>query len=93
MHVGGNPYQDDDGASSHTFTRRFLTTVDPMELVWHMDHCDRYVTVLEGSGWQVQLDDCMPRELVVESTVFIPKNTFHRLIKGVEDLVICIREN
>lgn len=87
-----NPYQDDDGASSHTFTRQFSATVAPMELVWHMDHCDRYVTVLEGNGWGIQMDDCMPRILEVNSTVFIPKNTFHRLIKGIGNLTICIRE-
>ena len=91
MLVGGNPYQDGDRLS-HTFTRQFSATVAPMELVWHMDHCDRYVTVLEGNGWGIQMDDCMPRILEVNSTVFIPKNTFHRLIKGIGNLTICIRE-
>lgn len=86
-----NPYQDSDRLSD-TFIRRFSALVDPMELVWHMDHHDRYVTVLEGNGWGIQLDDCMPRVLEVGSTVFIPKNTFHRVTKGVGDLVISVRE-
>lgn len=91
MQESCNPYQDDDNLS-HSFTRRFSSLVDPMELVWHMDHNDRYITVLEGNGWGIQMDDCMPRVLDVGVTVFVPKNTFHRVTKGVGDLVITIKE-
>lgn len=84
-----NPYID-SRKSDKGFVRVFSENVDVSKLVWHMDHDDRKVTVLSGSGWKLQLDNQFPVELQKNCTYFIPKNTFHRIIRGVGDLKIDI---
>ena len=39
------------------------------------------------------MDEEMPTTLVEGSEYFIPKETFHRVIKGFEDLVVAWRTN
>jgi hypothetical protein len=56
------------------------TIVD--ELVWHRDREDRVIEVLENSDWQFQLDNKLPTELTQGRMLYIPKNTYHRVIKG-----------
>ena len=73
--------------------REFKTTVPNKELVWHRDEKDRYVTILEGEGWQFQLDNQLPLELQKKDVIFIPKQTYHRILKGKTNLVIKIEEN
>ena len=73
--------------------REFKTTVHNKELVWHRDEKDRYVTILEGEGWQFQLDNQLPLELQKKDVIFIPKQTYHRVLKGKTNLVIKIEEN
>ena len=45
------PYKDDSNI------RTFSKNVDPMELVWHQDAEDREIEVLEGKGWELQMDN------------------------------------
>ena len=85
-----NPYSDHKGLDG--LIRIFSQDVDESELIWHRDHRDRIVTVLEGSGWSVQLDDCMPVALLKGSRVKIPREVFHRLLKGSGDLQLWIVE-
>ena len=54
---------------------------------------DREVTVVEGVGWKIQFDDELPRNLSPGKTYYIPKNTYHRVMKGQTNLVVEIREN
>ncbi|CAB4125133.1 hypothetical protein UFOVP54_66 [uncultured Caudovirales phage] len=70
--------------------RKFTQDIDEQELVWHRDREDREVTVLGDTDWQFQLEDSIPQQL--QDTIFIPKNTYHRLIKGTGDLDIRILE-
>jgi hypothetical protein len=35
--------------------REFKVNTPNKELVWHRDEKDRYVTILEGKGWQVSI--------------------------------------
>jgi len=70
--------------------RKFTQEVDEQELVWHRDKKDREVTVLGSTDWMFQFENELPRQLI--DTVFIPKDTYHRIIKGTGKLGIRILE-
>lgn len=72
--------------------REFKIDTDNHELVWHKDEKDRYVTILEGEGWQFQKDNELPSTLQKGDIIFIPKETYHRIIKGSSNLLINIKE-
>ena len=78
------PYKDDSNI------RTFSKNVDPMELVWHQDAEDREIEVLEGKGWELQMDNELPFELVSGDHIFIKRHRVHRIHKGVTDLKIKI---
>ena len=73
--------------------REFKVNTPNKELVWHRDEKDRHVTVLEGEGWHFQLDNELPLELRKKDVIFIPKQKYHRVLKGKTNLVIKIEEN
>jgi len=71
------------------YIREFDKDIDSHELEWHLDKEDRLVEVVENNGkWQVQLDNCLP--VLLEKNIFIPKETYHRVIKGSGRLVVKI---
>lgn len=82
------PYQE--LRTFDTILRTFKQDVDEHELVWHRDRKHRTVEVLNNTNWMVQLEDDIPQQL--KETIFIPKNTYHRLIKGTGDLDLRILE-
>ena len=82
------PYQE--LRTFNTILRKFTEDIDEHELVWHRDRRDRKVEVLNNTNWMVQLEDEIPQQL--KQTIFIPKNTYHRLIKGTQDLDLRILE-
>jgi hypothetical protein len=82
------PYQE--LRTFNTILRKFTEDIDEHELVWHRDRRDRKVEVLNNTNWMVQLEDEIPQQL--KQTIFIPKNTYHRLIKGTGDLDLRILE-
>ena len=86
----GKPYTQsyDNGL----IIRRFDEEVDSNELVWHRDKNTREVTILEGTGWQLQLDNELPVELQKGKSYKIPQMEYHRLIKGTGKLVVKIWE-
>lgn len=86
MDNGGKPYTDKDNI------RTFSQDVEEQELVWHRDHNTRLVEVKQGKGWQIQLDNKLPITLKEGEAVVIPKETYHRLLKGTTDLVVEITE-
>jgi len=87
-----NPFQDRQ--ISNTERRRtFLESVDSSELVWHRDKKDRLVTVLESQNWEIQYDNELPIHMNPGDQFFIPKNTYHRVIKGTGQLVVDIKES
>jgi len=59
-----------------------------LELQWHYDESDRTVEVLENDGWLLQFEDCLP--VLLQGVVHIPKNVYHRAIKGVGTLKVLI---
>ena len=85
-----NPYTEH--VLDNIRTRTFSVDVDEDELVWHRDHHDRYVTIIEGDGWRIQMDNKLPRMLEPGDAFPIPKNTYHRILKGYTDLVVEILE-
>ncbi len=71
------------------YIREFDKDIDSHELEWHLDREDRLVEVVENEGkWQIQLDNCLP--VLLEKNIFIPKETYHRVIKGSGRLVVKI---
>lgn len=85
------PYIDkfqDDGSKVRTFSEN----LDSDELIWHRDKKDREITVLSGLGWKLQLENQLPKELEIGRLYHIPKEEYHRVIKGTKDLKIKIWE-
>ena len=77
----------------NTVLRVFSEGVDDSELVWHRDHNDRLVEVVEGEGWKLQLENDIPREMAAGSRFFVPAGEYHRVIKGRGDLRVRISED
>lgn len=83
-----NPYSE--RRKDNLIVRTFSQDIDEEELVWHRDREDRQVTILEETDWQFQFDNELPQ--VLKDVIFIPKNTYHRLIKGTGELNVHIEE-
>jgi len=83
-----NPYSE--RRKDNLIVRTFSQDIDEEELVWHRDREDREVIILEETDWQFQFDNELPQ--VLKNTIFIPKNTYHRLIKGTGELNVHIIE-
>jgi quercetin dioxygenase-like cupin family protein len=79
-----NPYENKGNI------RTFSKDVDPMELVWHQDKEDRHIEVLDGEGWQIQMDDQLPFDIEKGDRIFITEQRIHRILKGTTDLKIKI---
>ena len=72
--------------------RVFKENTDTHELVWHRDKQNREVTVLESDGWMFQMDNELPIVLNEGDVIQIPKNTYHRIMRGNGNLKITIKE-
>jgi hypothetical protein len=83
--------RDQHGTGIKYVIRTFENSVLDNELVWHRDRDSRIVSVLNGSGWELQHDDELPIQLNQGEEYYIPKMTYHRLIKGKDNLVVRIR--
>jgi len=73
--------------------RVFREDVKEEDLIWHRDLKDRTLVVLEGYGWQLQIDNEIPMDLLEGHSYNIVKNEYHRIIKGEGELVIRIYED
>ena len=69
--------------------REFSQDTPSFEFVWHRDKEDRIVQAMHDTDWLFQLDNEVPLRLS-ENKLFIPKETYHRVIKGTGDLVVKI---
>ena len=85
-----DPYEDilEKGYKLRTFSEN----VDEEELVWHRDKNDREIKILEGVGWQLQMDNELPVEVVKGELYNINAMEYHRIIKGDDSLQIQIWE-
>jgi hypothetical protein len=73
---------------NNTSIREFSKDVNSDELIWHRDKEDRIVEVIQNNNWMFQMDNELPK--ILEGKLFIPKETYHRVIKGDGDLVVKI---
>ena len=73
--------------------RTFLSTADNSEFVWHRDREDRIIEVLEGNDWRFQYDDSLPYIINKGDKFVIKKMKYHRLIQGINNLVVRITKN
>ena len=80
------PYKETE--NGNIVRRTFSDNIPESELVWHRDHEDRVVLPLNENDWMVQFDNKLPTKLTVGEEYFIPKNTFHRVIKGSGELQV-----
>lgn len=67
--------------------REFSQDTSSFEFVWHRDKEDRIVQALNNTDWKFQLDNRTP-QVLSENKLFIPKETYHRLIKGTGNLKV-----
>jgi hypothetical protein len=84
--IGDLPFEQIDNGNIKY--RTFDSGVDEHELMWHRDREDRLVTIIEANGWKFQMDNKLPIVLKENDQIFIPKDTFHRVIKGNGDFKI-----
>lgn len=70
--------------------RTFKEDVEDSELVWHRDKEDRIVESVGKTNWMIQMDNEVPK--IIEGEFFIPKNTYHRVIKGDGDLTVKVKK-
>ena len=66
--------------------RQFDQNVPDAEYVWQRDNEDREIEILDGEGWQFQIDKCLPWLLKKGMIFDIKKEEYHRLIKGATPL-------
>lgn len=86
-----NPYKD-VSLCEHHFFRTFEKDTEDDELIWHRDKRDREIRVVTGDGWLLQMDNELPIEMMIGKSYFIKAETYHRIIKGNNDLVLEIKE-
>ena len=72
----------------NVFLRKFNKDVNNEELVWHRDKEDRIIEVFDNENWYFQMDNELPKKLT--GKFFVPKETYHRLIKGDGELIVKI---
>ena len=73
---------------NNEYVREFSEHVDTHELEWHIDKEDSIVEVVKNDGWEVQIDNELPK--LLNNKLFIPKETYHRVIKGKGKLIVKI---
>lgn len=82
------PYSEKKVGDS--YHRLFKESLEFDDLVWHRDAEDRIILAIENTNWMIQLDNELPQNL--NSEFYIPKETYHRLIKGTGDLNLIIKK-
>ena len=83
--VTGRPYSEKK--EEGYIIREFFQDTPSFEFVWHRDKEDRVVQAMHDTDWKFQLDNEVP-QLLSENKLFIPKETYHRLIKGTGNLKV-----
>ena len=81
------PYTDIENNDFYII-REFNKNIDPVELLWHRDDENRIVEIIGDTNWQLQLENCLPTSL--NKPIFIPRHTWHRVIKGTDKLLLKI---
>ena len=82
-----NPYTEEQ-INKNTYLRTFSAETPETDLIWHLDRENRVIEAIHNTDWKFQFDDELP--LSLNNLITIPKNTFHRIIKGTNDCTIRI---
>ncbi len=82
------PYKEE--IIDNRYLRFFSENVPEEELVWHRDREDRIVEPIEPTDWMFQTENKLP--VKIEGQLFIPKGSWHRVIKGTGSLKIKINK-
>jgi hypothetical protein len=80
----------EENKTEGVYIRKFSNVVDESELVWHRDKEDRIVESIGDTDWMIQLDNQLPISLT--DRVYIPKEIYHRVIKGSGELIVKIKK-
>lgn len=84
-----NPYTEQK-VDSNTYLRTFSADTPETDLIWHLDREERVIEATHMTDWFFQFDNELPISL--NNSITIPKNTFHRIIKGTDDCTIRIKK-
>ena len=79
-----HPYKDEDDI------RLFNVKSKSADYVWHRDDESRLIEVLEGDGWQFQVENSLPWLIRPGMSFRVEKKEYHRLIKGKNNLKVKI---
>lgn len=82
-----NPYTEQK-IWDNIYLRTFSADIPETDLIWHLDAEDRIIEATHKTDWKFQFDDELPISL--NNLINIPKNTFHRIIKGSDDCTLRI---
>ena len=82
-----NPYTEKK-LWGNTYLRTFSADIPETDLIWHLDREDRVIEATHLTDWKFQFDDQLP--VLLKNPISIPKNTFHRIIKGTNECTIRI---
>jgi mannose-6-phosphate isomerase-like protein (cupin superfamily) len=85
-----HPYENME-VTKEFIIRKFSKHTTAEELLWHRDRENRLVEVLSGRGWYFQYDNTLPFKLTKNHVIDIPAGCWHRLHRGITDLVIKIK--
>lgn len=86
------PYRDLETGPGYVI-REFDQDIGTIELLWHRDDEQRLIEVLEcGPGWQLQMEDALPWDLEPNTSIFILRHQWHRVIKGQGKLLLKINK-
>ena len=77
---------DEKFLSKNVSIRHFDKNVKTDEMTWHRDHENRIIEPLDENDWMFQLDNELP--ISIDKKILIPKDVYHRGIKGTTDLII-----
>ena len=73
--------------------REFSGKLSSEELNWHRDREHRMVKILKGKGWYLQFENELPVEMTENTSFYIKKNVWHRIInKNGNNLMINVRK-
>ena len=74
--------------SENVYRRTFAEGVDDDELIWHRDHEQRVITVVESNGWKFQSENELPVVMCSSDVIYIRAESWHRVIKGTGKLIV-----
>ena len=72
------------------YNRLFSKDVNSDELTWHRDLQNRIIYTKDKTDWQFQFNNNLPIDIEQNKKISIPKDTYHRLIKGKKDLSLIV---